>query len=156
MYLTLPVPNPAQPTFTVNFTTSQLNGLIKVAIMIDKNAKISQLIKMAVDTLQNEENKSVVSDALKLYEVSLLLNVLHLIEKIKFDGKKITRLLDNEWTVNFIQSSSELLLVETLSIIEESKIVEIDNSCKICLCEQEQLLQHRGCVFRVCQSCSER
>ena len=72
MYLTLPVPNPAQPTFTVNFTTSQLNGLIKVAIMIDKNAKISQLIKMAVDTLQNEENKSVVSDALKLYEVSLL------------------------------------------------------------------------------------
>ena len=72
MYLTLPVPNPVQPTFTVNFTTSQLNGLIKVAIMIDKNAKISQLIKMAVDTLQNEENKSVVSDALKLYEVSLL------------------------------------------------------------------------------------
>jgi len=71
-------------------------------------------------------------------------------------AKKVSRSLDNEWTVNFIQSSSELLLVETLAIIEEPQIVEIDNSCKICLVDYETLLQcSKACVFRVCQTCSE-
>ena len=70
MYLTLPVPNPPLPTFTINFTQhSSLNSSVKVAVEIDKSAKISKLIKKAVQKLEEEENKSIQFDALRLYEV---------------------------------------------------------------------------------------
>ena len=73
MYLTLPVPNPPLPIFTINFTQhSSLNSSVKVAVEIDKSAKISKLIKKAVQKLQDEENKSIQLDALRLYEVDFL------------------------------------------------------------------------------------
>jgi len=149
MYLTLPVPNPPRPTFTIGYVSQALNGLIKVAVEVEKNAKIAHLIKVAIERLEQDENKQIAVDTLKLYE---------------FDGKRITRLLDNEWTCAFIQSASELLLIETLSVLEQQPAKDGETNeqskapptCDICKCEEEGLLHHQGCVFRICPTCLER